>query len=263
MVSDPPMTGAAFQPCAVIPVFDHEAVLALTVDELLSRAVPVVLVDDGSAASCRTLMESLAATREQVYLVRRATNGGKGAALKDGLKHAQQLGFSHALQIDADGQHDTADVDRFLAIAKQHPDALVAGYPQYDDSVPRHRYYARYATHVWVWINTLSTRVRDSMCGFRVYPLTATCTLLDTCAIGDRMDFDVDFIVRWVWADLPLEQLQTRVIYPEGGISHFRPWRDNLLISGMHARLFFGMLYRLPTLLARRWRSRKIDTHGR
>ncbi|MFA5631141.1 MAG: glycosyltransferase family 2 protein [Porticoccaceae bacterium] len=248
------MTAENFRACAVLPVYNHPAVLERTVDDLLGSGLPVVLVDDGSDALCRALMDTIAAGRGQVHLVRRPANGGKGAAVKDGLRAALALGFSHALQIDADGQHDTVDVEPFIGIARRRPRALVAGYPAYDASVPRHRYYARYATHVWVWINTLSTRIRDAMCGFRVYPLAEACALLDRHPMGSRMEFDVEFIVRWQWAGLPLEQRQTRVTYPEDGISHFRLWRDNVLISGTHARLFLTMLTRLPTLLARRLR---------
>ena len=65
----------------------------------------------------------------------------------------------------------------------------------------------------------------------------------------DEMEFDIEFIVRWHWAGKPIVQIQTRVIYPKDGISHFNLFRDNLLISWMHLKLFFGMLKRLPILL--------------
>lgn len=250
------MGAEAFTPCALIPVYNHPAQLAETVAALRASGLPVVLVDDGSDRECRQLMAALAAATARVHLIRRPCNDGKGAAVKDGLRAARNHGFSHAIQIDADGQHDLSDAARFLRVAKQQPGALVAGYPAYDASVPRHRYYARYLSHLWVWINTLSTTIRDSMCGFRVYPVAASCTLLDAQPMGDRMDFDIEFIVRWVWAGHPLEQLQTRVTYPPDGVSHFHLWRDNGLISLMHARLFFGMLRRLPRLLARMFTRR-------
>ncbi|KJS09337.1 MAG: glycosyl transferase [Gammaproteobacteria bacterium BRH_c0] len=240
-----------YKPCALIPVYNHWQVLEKTVQASLSVDLPVVLVDDGSNHQCREVMEALSRDFRDVHLVRRSKNGGKGAAVKDGLRAAQALHFTHALQIDADGQHNTSDISRFVQTSQAHPDALVAGYPVFDASVPRHRYYARYLSHVWVWINTLSTTIRDSMCGFRVYPLAQSCALIDTSPMGDRMDFDCEFIVRWYWAGHSLQQLQTRVIYPQDGISHFRLWRDNGLISLMHARLFFAMLWRLPRLLAR------------
>ena len=131
----------------------------------------------------------------------------------------------------------------------KQPNALVSGFPSFDKTVPKLRYYSRYATHLWVWINTLSKDIKDSMCGFRIYPVDQSCLLLSTQKMGDRMEFDSEFIVRWHWTGKPIVQIQTRVIYPEDGISHFNLFRDNLLIAWMHARLFFGMLKRLPKLL--------------
>ena len=136
----------------------------------------------------------------------------------------------------------------------EHPDAVISGCPVYDQSVPKGRLYGRYLTHVWVWINTLSLQIRDSMCGFRVYPLAATLALLNRAQIGRRMDFDVEILVRLHWQGVPIRNRPTRVIYPEDGVSHFQLWRDNARISKMHARLFFGMLLRMPQLL---WR--KLD----
>jgi glycosyltransferase involved in cell wall biosynthesis len=246
------VTIEVFRPCAVIPVYNHYTVLANTVDALRLGGVPVIMVNDGSNPQCSDVIAEIVAQNDQVYRFDRQHNGGKGAAVKDGLRVALEQHFSHAIQIDADGQHDIGDVKRFLNAARTHPRALVAGYPAYDSSVPRSRYYGRYATLVWVWINTLSTTIRDSMCGFRVYPLGQSYELLKNATMGDRMDFDIEFIVRWLWAGYPLEQLQTRVIYPESGVSHFRLWRDNVLISWMHTRLFFGMLLRLPCLMGRK-----------
>ncbi|MNM53679.1 hypothetical protein D3C81_647840 [compost metagenome] len=173
-----------------------------------------------------------------------------------GCRHAHAQGYSHALQIDADGQHETDDVPRFLAQAQATPAAVVVGYPVYDASVPATRFYARYATHVWVWINTLSLQIRDSMCGFRVYPLAPMMALAGRRQLGLRMNFDTDVLVRLYWDGLQMANLPTRVGYPSDGVSHFQLWRDNVLISRMHARLFFGMLWRAPRLLARHWRAR-------
>ena len=241
---------AVFNPCVTIPVYNHSQVLRATVADLVNQGLPVIMVDDGSAAECREIMAEIAADTVNIRLIHRPENGGKGAALKDGLYAARDLDFTHMLQIDADGQHDLGDVAGFLAIAKSATGALVCGYPVFDGSVPKYRFYGRFASHIWVWINTLSTDIKDSMCGFRVYPVAASCALLENYPMGNRMDFDGEFIVRWYWQGYPLQQVPTRVNYPKDGISHFHLWRDNLLISWMHARLFFGMLIRLPRLLA-------------
>lgn len=239
----------------MVPVYNHERAIVSTVDALRAYTWPILLVDDGSSPACHAVLVELSEQHpEQVSLLTRASNGGKGAAVKSGLKHLLSLGYDHAVQIDADGQHDVSDLPDFIARSLQSPEALVVGTPSYDASVPRLRFYARYLTHVWVWINSLSLAIEDSMCGFRVYPLKAVCELLDEEYTGDRMDFDPEVLVRWVWRRRPVINLPTRVQYPMDGVSHFKAWRDNVLISAMHTRLFFGMLLRLPRLL---WRARR------
>ncbi|WP_298186633.1 glycosyltransferase family 2 protein [uncultured Pseudomonas sp.] len=242
------------KPCAVIPVYNHEHALPLVVDALRDAGLPCVLVDDASSPACAAVIDQLA-EQPDTYLLRLAVNQGKGGAVMAGLREAARLGFSHALQVDADGQHDLNDLGAFLAASRAAPAALICGYPQYDASVPKGRLYARYLTHVWVWINTLSLSIRDSMCGFRVYPLPATLALIDSVNIGKRMDFDTEVLVRLAWRNQPMHWLPTKVHYPLDGLSHFRLWHDNVLISKMHSKLFFGMLLRAPQLLWHRWRG--------
>ncbi len=240
------------KPCAVIPVYNHEGAVPAVVADLRAAGLPCVLVDDASSPACARVLQQLA-EQEQVFLVSLAVNQGKGGAVMAGLREAARLGFSHALQVDADGQHDLADVSRFLEQSREHPDALICGFPQYDDSVPKGRLYARYLTHVWVWINGLSLQIPDSMCGFRVYPLPPVLKLIDSVSLGRRMDFDPEILVRLAWRNQPMRWLPTRVHYPQDGLSHFRLFHDNALISKMHTKLFFGMLLRAPAILWRRW----------
>lgn len=246
-------TTARFHPLVVIPVFDHEHAIATMVEGVRASDTPCLLVDDGSGASCARELDRLATLyAPQVRLLRLPTNQGKGGAVLAGFRYAGTHGYTHVLQIDADGQHDPADIPRFLADAQTHPADVVCGVPLYDESVPKGRLYGRYLTHVWVWINTLSFAIRDSMCGFRVYPLPPVLRLMDEETIGRRMDFDVEVLVRLFWRGIVVRNLPTRVTYPLDGVSHFDVWRDNVRISRMHTRLFFGMVWRLPRLLARR-----------
>lgn len=240
-------------PCAVIPVYNHETAVPAVVAALQAAGLPCVLVDDASSPACSAVLTELA-LQEHIYLVRLAVNQGKGGAVMAGLREASRLGFTHALQVDADGQHDLSDVTTFIQASQHSPEALICGYPQYDASVPKGRLYARYLTHVWVWINSLSLRIPDSMCGFRVYPLAPTLALLDSVKLGKRMDFDPEILVRLAWRNQPMQWLATKVHYPQDGLSHFRLFHDNALISAMHTKLFFGMLVRLPSILWRRWR---------
>jgi glycosyltransferase involved in cell wall biosynthesis len=215
----------------------------------------VILVDDGSSASCAAVLDALAAAHPgRVALERLAVNQGKGGAVLAGFARAAREGYTHVLQVDADGQHTVADLPRFLDAARARPQAVVAGCPVYDESVPALRLYARYLTHVWVWINTLSLAIRDSMCGFRVYPVAPVLALAQRRRLGLRMNFDIEILVRLYWDGVEVVNLPTRVGYPEDGVSHFKAWTDNVLITRLHVALFFGMLPRIPNLLVRKWR---------
>jgi glycosyltransferase involved in cell wall biosynthesis len=237
--------------CAVIPVYNHEHAVAAVVTGVRSAGLTSLLVDDGSSPACAAVLDALAASDPLVSVLHLPRNLGKGGAVAAGLREAAARGYSHALQIDADGQHDTADIPRFLEASRAAPEAVVCGRPVFDASIPRVRYYARYLTHVLVWLNTLSFDVRDAMCGFRVYPIGSLVALLDEERPGERMDFDIEVLVRLHWRGVPMVWLDTRVGYPRDGVSHFRLGLDNLLISRMHALLFLGMLRRLPRILAR------------
>jgi glycosyltransferase involved in cell wall biosynthesis len=240
-----------FSICVVIPVYNHEHAIGQVVAEVRRQHYPCILVNDGSSDACRVVLESLVAD-DEVILVNLAQ---KGAAVSAGLREALRRGFTHAIQIDADGQHDLQDLARFANTAREYPNHLVSGFPRYDDSIPRSRLYGRYLTHVWVWINTLSLQIKDSMCGFRAYPLARIVPLLDSRHLGQRMDFDPEILVQAHWQGIPMRWLETRVTYPLDGVSHFDAWRDNVLISKMHAKLFFLMLVRIPRILARRLRA--------
>jgi glycosyltransferase involved in cell wall biosynthesis len=246
-----------FRPCVVIPFYNHAACVGAIVEGIMAQQLTCVLVDDGSAPSAAATVDGLVnKARERITLIRHPNNRGKGAAVLTGLRQAAIAGYSHAVQIDADGQHRVADIPRFLEQAAAHPRALIVGCPQFDESVPPLRLWARHLTHVWVSINTLSRQIDDSMCGFRVYPLPAMMDLSRKHKLGERMNFDIEVLVRLYWAGLEIINLPTPVSYPSDGVSHFRGWLDNYLISRLHATLFFGMLVRSPRLIARHWSIR-------
>lgn len=241
-----------FRPCVLIPCYNHGAMIASVLSRLAPFGLPCLVVDDGSEAITRQELERLAAEQPQMTLIRLGQNAGKGAAVIRGLEECARVGYTHAVQVDADGQHAIEDIPKLLALAERHPDALISGQPIYDDSIPRSRLYGRWVTHVWVWIETLSLQLKDSMCGFRVYPVSPTLRLAARETLGKRMDFDTEVMVRLYWQGNTSVFLPTRVTYPQDGLSHFDALKDNVRISLMHTRLFFGMMPRIPDLLFRR-----------
>jgi glycosyltransferase involved in cell wall biosynthesis len=245
---------ARFAPCAVIPVYNHERAVGQVLAAVRAAGLPCVMVDDASGAECARELDRLAVADGEVSLVRLPVNLGKGGAVSAGLRAARERGFTHVLQIDADGQHAMGDISRFVQEGRAHPQSLVCGRPVFDEAMPKGRFYGRYLTHVFVWLNTLSFAIPDSMCGFRVYPLAPVLKLLDSARLGSRMDFDVEVLVRLHWRAVPMRWLDTRVSYPLDGVSHFRMVWDNVLMVRLQLKLLGGMLVRLPLLLWRKAR---------
>lgn len=240
----------------IVPVYRHGAGAEALAAKLAPSGLPVYFIDDGNAEETAKVLRTLPQRFSNMRVIRRHVNGGKGAAVLTGLLAVWGDGYTHALQIDSDGQHATEDIPRFLATSREHPEALISGHPRFDASAPLGRRVGRQITRLCVWLETLSFDIVDPMCGFRVYPVRATLDLANNApSLGRRMDFDVEIMVRLHWAGVPVRSVETVVVYPEGGISNFRMLRDNLRISWMHTRLLAGMVERLLTRRFLRWRT--------
>ena len=226
-----------------MPTYNNPRTVRRVVERIRERLPDVIVVNDGSGPEGRAAVEDIGRAG-LAHIVHREKNGGKGAAVKTGFATARELGYSHALQVDADGQHNLDDVPAFLAAARERPDALILGRPIFDETVPKVRLAARQITVFWTHVETLGRKIVDPMCGFRVYPLASVTGL----KCGDRMDFDIEVAVRLVWAGVPVVNLPTKVRYisaADGGVSNFRMIEDNAKITWLHIRLVFGAVGRL------------------
>ena len=250
---------ADFRPVVIIPCRNHGLTVEKVLEGLKPLGLPFIVVDDGSDAVTREALDELAPRCPEMTLLRHEVNRGKGAALTTGLHYAEKEGYTHALQVDADGQHDLADAPTLLESAKRDPNALWSARPLYDESVPKKRLIGRYVTHVWVWIETLSFEIVDSMCGYRVYPIAPTLAILKTKHVGQFMDFDTEIMVRLYWKGLRVRFVPSRVIYPEDGYSNFRMWEDNVRISKMHTRLCIESPLWWPARVKRLFRREAIQ----
>jgi len=251
--------------CAIIPTYNNPLTIGHVVQTVQTWIPTVIVVDDGSAEEGRAAIDALA-FRPGVEVVRRPQNGGKGAAVKDGLRRAEQLGFSHALQVDADNQHDLLRIPALLAESKRHPEALILAYPEFDETVPKGRLHARKITIFWTTLETFGRSIIDPMCGFRIYPVKDTVQVLPR---SNYMDFDPEIAVRLVWHGVPVVNVATKVRYltaAEGGVSNFHIFYDNVRISWMHTRLFtlsiFLFLFRPQKILRARRAARALKSHG-
>jgi len=228
-----------------------------TVRAARAQWAPVWVVVDGSTDDSAKAFAALAQEDPQFRVIVRARNGGKGAAIFDGLLEAQRAGFTHALTMDSDGQHPAQCIPVFMATSAQSPQSMVLGVPQFDASAPAVRVRGRRISNWAANVETLWGGIKDSLFGFRVYPIAPLVAIMDRTRSMRRYDFDAEAIVRLSWRGVRALNLPAPVRYfstAEGGVSHFNYWRDNVLLTSMFLRLFPGFLIRLPWLIGRRLR---------
>lgn len=243
----------------LIPSYNTGDKLIGTVREARRYWNPVWVVIDGSTDNSDTHVQALARQDTGLRVFVLPHNAGKGAAVLHGLREAALHGYTHALTMDADGQHPAEYIPQFMTLAAANPGALILGKPVFDASAPRVRVIGRRISNGWASLETLWSGIGDSLFGMRVYPIRPLLDIMEPSRWMRRFDFDVEAAVRLVWRGLRPVNLDTPVRYftpEEGGVSHFRYGRDNLLLTWMHARLFLGFLLRLPLLALRRARRR-------
>jgi glycosyltransferase involved in cell wall biosynthesis len=244
----------------LIPSYNPGPKVFETVRAAREQWSPVWVVVDGSTDGTGAGLASLAQADAGLRVLVRQRNGGKGTAVRDGLEEALRQGLTHALVMDSDGQHPADRIPAFMTASAARPEAMVLGEPVFDASAPAIRVKGRRISNWWANCETLWAGIHDSLCGFRVYPIAALVREMQASLGMRRFDFDVEAAVRLSWRGLPAVNLSAPIRYfsaAEGGVSHFNYWRDNAVLTAMHARLFCGFLVRLPWLITRRLAGRQ------
>lgn len=236
----------------VIPVYMHGATLKSILDEITKLGYPVILVDDGNPLEIRQYIDTAVATHDGITLVEMGKNCGKGAAMSAGIKKAKDMGISHILQLDADAQHDISYCKSFFDLSMKYPDSIICGYPEYDESVPTSRKNGRRLANFWVHLNSLNNQAKDSMCGFRIYLVDKYVDICNKYNLAKRMCVDCEILIFSSWEGVPIVSAPVKVTYPKDGVSNYNVVWDNVWMTLMFIRTFFGMIIRLPKLLCRK-----------
>jgi glycosyltransferase involved in cell wall biosynthesis len=243
---------ADVRPLILIPSYNTGPILERTVIAALELKTPVWVVIDGSTDGSVELISHL--ENPDFRVIQLPVNSGKGAAVLHGLREAITAGFTHVLTLDADGQHPADRVPSFFELSTAHPEAAVFGRPVFDASAPAMRVEGRKISNFWANLETLGWGIDDSLFGMRLYPAQALLDVMENTRYARRFDFDPEVAVRLAWRGVPIINLPTPVRYPsteDGGVSQFRYFRDNTLLTWMHIRLLCGFLLRFPLLAAR------------
>lgn len=219
---------------------------------LAEAGMPGLIIDDGSDPLSIAEVSRIVSGYQGFELVQVARNRGKGSVVMLGIAEAKQRGYTHVVQIDADGQHRASDIKPMIAVSRKFPDALVSGRPTFGGDIPAARLQGRKLSLALLRIETLSAEIKDAMCGFRIYPVEKMLRVVRYVPLPARMQFDLEALVRWMWAGGEVQFMDTKVEYPEQGLSHFRMFRDNAQITLMHTKLVIGMLVLSPVLFYRK-----------
>ena len=243
----------------IIPSYNTGGKVLQTVWDARRIWQPVWVVVDGSTDGTLDALQALARDDPDIRVLALPRNQGKGAAILHGLREAEAAGYTHAMTMDADGQHPTGKIREFMTASAANPDALILGLPVFDASAPRVRVHGRKLSNWCAKLETLGAGIGDSLFGFRVYPIAQLREIMERQPWMRRFDFDVEAAVRLCWHGVRPINLAAPVKYfrpEEGGVSHFRYLRDNALLTWMHTRLILEGLVRLPFLLGRRLAGR-------
>ena len=249
------MTKSSTTHLVLIPSYNPGIKVYDTVRAARQYWTPVWVVIDGSTDGSTDGLVAMAAEDKGLQVIVLTTNQGKGAAVLHGLEQASAAGFSHVLTMDSDGQHPQQRIPDFMAVSVKQPNAMILGKPVFDTSAPSLRVKGRQVSNWWANLETLWAGIGDSLFGFRVYPIEPLKQVMQGQRWMRHFDFDPEAVVRLCWRGVRPVNLAAEVRYfreEEGGVSHFRYLRDNVLLTWMHTRLFIGFVLRLPVLLFRR-----------
>tara|TARA_R110002049_G_scaffold300266_5_gene490989 strand:- start:1204 stop:1968 length:765 start_codon:yes stop_codon:yes gene_type:complete len=249
------MTTSSSSHLVLIPSYNPGIKVYETVRQARQFWNPVWVVIDGSTDGSTDGLLKMAVDDEGLRVMVLPSNQGKGAAVLHGIEQASDAGFTHVLTMDSDGQHPHERIPDFMNESLKHLDAMILGKPVFDASAPSLRVKGRQVSNWWANLETLWAGIGDSLFGFRIYPIEPLKQLMRDQRWMRHFDFDPEAVVRLCWKGVRPVNLDAEVRYfgeEDGGVSHFRYLRDNILLTWMHSRLFIGFVVRLPILLFRR-----------
>jgi len=228
------------KPLVVVPVYNHAGALRDVVIRALAVTSDVLVVDDGSTDGSVDTIQDL-----PVRVITHEVNQGKGAAILTGVQEARKLGMTHIITIDADGQHDPADVALFIPLIEETPLAIVIGKRRFNgNTVPFSSRFGRAFSNFWLRVET-GCSLKDTQSGFRAYPLV----LFEWLKLHDRRySFEIEVLVKAAWAGVVFKEVDITVHYPlpDERVSHFHPLLDNLALTVLNTRLSLRAILPIP-----------------
>lgn len=213
----------------VIPTLNNFNTIQNVVNDVLIHNFPLIVVDDGSTTPLKNILKS----DENLIIITHETNKGKGQAIISGTKKAKELGYTHIISMDGDGQHLASQIKYLIDDCKE--DEIIIGARNFNISnVPNGSKFGRWFSNFWACLDT-NQKITDSLSGFRIYPTS----ILDLPIKTSRFDWEMEVIVRHAWAGKKIKEVFIECYYPkpEERVSHFKKFEDTMAIVWVHVQM--------------------------
>ena len=239
--------------CVIIPVYNSENLIVDVVKSVLQYTEYLIVVNDGSTDRTLDALKNIS----EITLISYSKNRGKGYALQQGFRRALELGFTHAVTMDADGQHLATDIATLVQESEKQPDALIVGARKFNNpNMPQGNVFANNFSNFWFTVQT-GKRLPDTQTGFRVYPLQKIGKIH---LFTSRYEAELEILVRSAWRNIPIISQEINVHYPpqDERLSHFRGGMDFFRISILNTVLCFcTVIWGYPSMLASKIKMKK------
>lgn len=224
--------------CVIIPTYNNATTIRRVIEDVEKYCSSIIVVNDGSTDNTAEILKSIPLPIEVVSYLK---NRGKGHALVTGFKKAIALGYTHAITIDADGQHFADDIPCFIEGLKNNHEGFIVGCRNLtEENMPRQNTFANRFSNFWFRLQT-GINLPDTQSGYRLYTLSS---LKGLNLITSRYESELELLVYAAWAGVDITSVNVKVYYPpaEERVSHFRPIYDFFRISVLNTVLCLGAL---------------------
>ena len=214
----------ALKCCVIIPTYNNEGSLSKVLKDLEIYTNNIIVVNDGSTDATKNILE----TTSHLKVIHLKQNKGKGVALKEAFKYAEELGYEYAISIDSDGQHYADDLDVFLTELEgknpEDPEILLVGDRNMGSAnVPGKSSTGNKFSNFWYMVVT-GSELHDTQSGYRLYPLKV---INDIKLYTWKFELEIEVIVKASWRKVDVRNVPIKVFYPKGErVTHFRPFLD-------------------------------------
>ncbi|PID71219.1 MAG: glycosyltransferase [Flavobacteriales bacterium] len=241
--------------CVIIPTYNNEKTLKSVIEGVMYYADNIIVVNDGSTDNTKSILSDF----EQIKTIHLNKNSGKGKALFAGFKKAVEMGYTHAITLDSDGQHFPDDLPLFIEELHQSKDKnilLVGSRNLQADGMPRKNSFANKFSNFWFWAIT-GKELSDTQSGFRLYPLE----IIEKIKFyGSKFEFELEALVKTAWGGHTVKNVPIKVFYhPTERVSHYRPFKDFVRITAMNTYLFtVAVVYIKPKAFYKQYKKKGL-----